>query len=112
MRYDGQLCFRTASEVKIKRVQQVASNATSTSRFGTGIGIDMSSGTAEEAADRALSAVARKLDKALSVQYTVNQLIRDATDSRNLARIFKGEFVTEFLLSLSLNHSIGWSALC
>lgn len=79
----------TANEVKVKRVQQI-SNPTGATRLGTGIGIDMSSGTAEEAADRALSDVARKLDKALSVQYTVNQLIRDATDSRNLAQIYKG----------------------
>ncbi|KXN87389.1 Serine/threonine-protein kinase TEL1 [Leucoagaricus sp. SymC.cos] len=58
---------------------------------GFGIGIDMSSGTAEEAADRALSSVARKLDKSLSVEYTVNQLIAEATDHWNLARIFAGE---------------------
>jgi ataxia telangiectasia mutated family protein len=51
----------------------------------------MSSGTAEEAADRALSSVARKLDKALSVQYTVNQLITDATHEDNLATIFSGK---------------------
>lgn len=86
------LYSRTASEVKVKRIQQGVSAATTgTVRFGTGIGIDMNSGTAEEAADRALSSVSRKLDKALSVQYTVNQLIRDATDTRNLAQIFKGE---------------------
>jgi ataxia telangiectasia mutated family protein len=59
--------------------------------LGFGIGIDMSSGTAEEAADRALSSVSRKLDKSLSVEYTVNQLIAEATDPFNLARIFVGE---------------------
>lgn len=86
------LRFRTASDVKVKRIQQgVVASAANTVRFGTGIGIDMSSGTAEEAADRALSSVARKLDKALSVQYTVNQLVRDATDPRNLAQIFTGK---------------------
>ncbi|GAA5937662.1 hypothetical protein JCM1841_000247 [Sporobolomyces salmonicolor] len=41
-------------------------------------------------ADRALSIVASKLDTRLSVQYTVNQLIQEATDLRNLARIFSG----------------------
>jgi ataxia telangiectasia mutated family protein len=50
----------------------------------------MSSGTADEAADRALSSVARKLDKALSVEYTVNELIAEATDLVNLATIFPG----------------------
>jgi len=50
----------------------------------------MSSGTAEESADRALSSVSRKLDKALSVEYTVNELIAEATDLFNLASIFTG----------------------
>lgn len=51
----------------------------------------MSSGTEEEAADRALSSVARKLDKALSVQYTVNQLVTDATHDDNLGIIYSGK---------------------
>ncbi|KAF8074865.1 hypothetical protein FPV67DRAFT_1475236, partial [Lyophyllum atratum] len=81
----------TASETKIKRAQEGASAATSnTARFGTDIGIDMSSGTAEEAADRALSSVARKLDKSLSVQSAVTQLLREATDIRNLSQIYFG----------------------
>lgn len=61
-----------------------------TNRFG-GIGIDMESGTAEESADRALSSVSRKLDRALSVEYTVNELIAEATDPFNLASIFSGK---------------------
>lgn len=55
-----------------------------------GIGIDMSSGTAQEAADRALSSVSRKLDKSLSVESTVNELIAEATDPGNLGKIFCG----------------------
>ncbi|KAG5647810.1 hypothetical protein DXG03_007732 [Asterophora parasitica] len=81
----------TASETKIKRVQGGASaSTTNTARPGIDIGIDMSSGSAEEAADRALSSVARKLDKSLSVQTVVNQLVTEATDTRNLAQIFHG----------------------
>ncbi|KAF5383511.1 hypothetical protein D9615_003617 [Tricholomella constricta] len=81
----------TASETKIQRVQQgVSASTTNTARFGIDIGIDMSSGSAEEAADRALSSVARKLDKSLSVQTVVNQLVTEATDIRNLAQIFYG----------------------
>ncbi|KZP09916.1 hypothetical protein FIBSPDRAFT_922456 [Athelia psychrophila] len=72
---------RTASDLKIKRAQ---ANASTTS-------IDMSSGTADEAADRALSSVSRKLDKNLSVEYTVNELIAEATDIANLATIFPGK---------------------
>lgn len=41
--------------------------------------------------DRALSSVTRKLDKSLSVEYTVNQLIAEATDLVNLALMFVGK---------------------
>jgi ataxia telangiectasia mutated family protein len=84
---------RTASELKVKQVQGNAT-ATAGARNDTaryGIGIDMSSGTADEAADRALSSVARKLDKTLSVEYTVNDLIAEATDVVNLATMFPGQ---------------------
>lgn len=79
----------------MQRVQRGAPTdptAAGTGRFGFGLGIDMSSGSAEEAADRALSSVARKLDKALSVEYTVNQLVTAATSTTNLALIFPGSY--------------------
>lgn len=41
-------------------------------------------------ADRALTVVAKKLGKALSVEATVNGLIRQATDERNLAVLYCG----------------------
>ncbi|KAI9736136.1 MAG: Serine/threonine-protein kinase tel1 [Cirrosporium novae-zelandiae] len=41
-------------------------------------------------ADRALTVVAKKLAKTLSVQATVNELIQQATDERNLAVLFCG----------------------
>jgi ataxia telangiectasia mutated family protein len=86
--------LRTASELKIKRAQSNSGSTTTTHHDATrgfgGIGIDMSSGTADEAADRALTSVARKLDKALSVEYTVNELIAEATDPVNLATIYHG----------------------
>jgi len=50
----------------------------------------MESNTADEAADRALSSVSRKLDKSLSVEYTVNQLVADAMDSVNLSHMYSG----------------------
>ncbi|KAF8906302.1 hypothetical protein CPB84DRAFT_1844550 [Gymnopilus junonius] len=83
----------TASEVKVKQAQSDLPTTTpvnDTARFNLGIGIDMSSGTADEAADRALNSVARKLDKSLSVESTVNELIAEATDPSNLATIFHG----------------------
>ena len=54
-------------------------------RFGGG-----ASAPVNEAADRALNSVARKLDKSLSVEYTVNELIAEATDIVNLATIYHG----------------------
>jgi ataxia telangiectasia mutated family protein len=84
---------RTASELKVKRIQDNTTTApTNNDTVRYGIGIDMTSGNADEAADRALSSVARKLDKTLSVEYTVNQLIAEATDPVNLATIYHGTF--------------------
>ncbi|KAJ7612476.1 hypothetical protein DFH06DRAFT_1274623 [Mycena polygramma] len=85
----------TASELKLKNVQKDADGAAGAGlgRFRTGlggIGIDMASGTADEAADRALTGVARKLDKSMSVEYTVNELIAEATDPMRLATIWWG----------------------
>ena len=41
-------------------------------------------------ADRALTVVAKKLSRSLSVQATVNELIQMATDERNLAVLYCG----------------------
>lgn len=57
-----------------------------------GINISMTSGSVDEAADRALTSVARKLEKTLSVEYTINELIAEATDSSNLANMYWGTF--------------------
>lgn len=90
----------------MKHAQSDAPTATSipndTSRFNLGIGIDMTSGSADEAADRALSSVARKLDKSLSVESTVNELLAEATDPTNLATLYYGELVCDL--------SVGWAA--
>jgi len=43
-----------------------------------------------EGAERALTSVSRKLDASLSVEYTVNELINEATDIASLSRIFPG----------------------
>lgn len=75
--------YRSTSEAKLQRVQGV--NAASTPGE-----LNLSSGYAEEAADRAVSGVVRKLDKSLSVEYTVNDLIAQATDVNNLAVIYHG----------------------
>ena len=94
---------RTASEFKIKRAQASSSTTDPTSSrvFTSAHGgvpeLDMSSGTADEAADRALTTVGRKLDRGLSTEYTVNELIAEATDSANLACMFIGGSVWHFV---------------
>ncbi|KAJ7224312.1 hypothetical protein GGX14DRAFT_425135 [Mycena pura] len=81
----------TASEMKLKNVQDGAGPTRVWGGMGMGgIGIDMASGTADEAADRALTGVARKLDKLMSVEYTVNELIAEATDAMRLASMWYG----------------------
>ncbi|KAI0369207.1 hypothetical protein BV20DRAFT_946724 [Pilatotrama ljubarskyi] len=97
----------TASELKIKRVQERVPDGTAqltgeALRFA--IGIDMAGGAADEAADRALSTVARKLDKTLSVEYTVNELVTEASDPSNLALMYVGACMVSELLLPWLNQ--------
>ncbi|KAI0063978.1 hypothetical protein BV25DRAFT_1837166 [Artomyces pyxidatus] len=81
----------TANESKIKRAQGPhAPEPVKRDASRSVIGLDMSSGAVDEAADRALTAVTRKLDKSLSVEYTVNDLLAEATDPANLALMFHG----------------------
>ena len=76
--------------MKVRKVQADSAQPTYDTGFGLGIGIDMDSGMEDEAADRALNGVARKLDKSLSVEYTVNELTSEASDVSNLALMFYG----------------------
>lgn len=104
---------RTASEFKIKRAQAAQPDETAQltgEAFRFAVGIDMASGATDEAADRALSAVARKLDKTGSVEYTVNELITEASDLTNLALMYIGEPVPRVEAQpISLTLPIGWA---
>ncbi|KAI0091661.1 hypothetical protein BDY19DRAFT_638931 [Irpex rosettiformis] len=89
----------TASDMKLQGVQSTPARdrVEESTRDGAdnalnriiGFNVSTASG-ADEAADRALSAVARKLDKTLSIEFTVNELIAEATDVVNLANMFIG----------------------
>ncbi|KAJ7281510.1 hypothetical protein C8J57DRAFT_1559254 [Mycena rebaudengoi] len=79
----------TASEIKLNKVQNVGSASRGDNRIAVAA-MDDTSGTADDAAERALMSVRRKLDKSLSVEYTVNELIAEATDPMKLAAIFPG----------------------
>ncbi|CAE6436426.1 unnamed protein product [Rhizoctonia solani] len=71
----------SAAPVKFKHIQGTADADMD------GAGLDSAEA---EAADRALSSVARKLDTSMSVEYTVNDLIATATDPANLSQLFVG----------------------
>lgn len=65
-------------------------------------------------ADRALTVVRKKLGKTLSVPATVNELIQQATDERNLALLYCGMYnyaATMMILHLyMLTTCTGWAA--
>lgn len=74
---------RTANPFKLRRAQDVLASAAATEANP----VDVIAG---DNADRAIRGVRHKLEKALSVQYTVNELITSATDEHNLCLIFGG----------------------
>ncbi len=43
-------------------------------------------------ADRVLGEISKKLNKHMSIEYTVNELIRTARDPKNLAVIYSGKY--------------------
>jgi serine-protein kinase ATM len=91
--------YRTASAMKLKGAQSVTEESKTDEALNHIIGFNLSTATGvDEAADRALTTVARKLDKTLSVEFTVNELIAEATDVGNLAMMYMGESLGLFIL--------------
>ena len=89
--------FRTASEMRIKRAQSAYHETASdlaVEAFKFTVGLELSAGTAEEAAERALSSVTRKLDKNLDIKETIQALLSDATNDANLANMYIGKSLT------------------
>ena len=94
LRYDPLVSW-SASPLKKKRQQQEQEEGdedygagTSRGKKETGrLGSDKGD---EGEADRALTVVKKKLSKSLSVTATVNELIQQATDEKNLALLFAG----------------------
>jgi ataxia telangiectasia mutated family protein len=89
LRYDP-LYSWSLSPLRLKRLQDDQAEA-------GGLGKDVSDGMGggekkdeQGEADRALTVVSKKLSKTLSVTATVNELIQQATDERNLALLFAG----------------------
>lgn len=83
--------------MRIKRAQSAYHETASelaVEAFKFTVGLELSAGTADEAAERALNSVTRKLDKGLNVMETVQTLISDATNDANLANMYIGEPLT------------------
>lgn len=87
LRYDP-LYSWTLSPLRAKRIQEAQDNSEDGLETPGSKKLDDGAGEA----DRALSVVEKKLSKTLSVAATVNELIQQATDERNLAVLFAGEF--------------------
>jgi len=87
LRYDP-LYSWTLSPLRAKRVQDQGTgrNIGDGEEPGSTVKKEQEAGQA----DRALSIVEKKLSKTLSTAATVNELIQQATDERNLARLFVG----------------------
>jgi ataxia telangiectasia mutated family protein len=93
LRYDP-LYSWSASPVRLAKLQEGQSAALAAADVGT-----VNERTKEVVnepgeADRALTVVNKKLSKTLSVTATVNDLINQATDVRNLAVLFSGKYPT------------------
>ncbi|RHZ52673.1 DNA-binding protein kinase TEL1 [Aspergillus thermomutatus] len=88
LRYDP-LYSWTVSPLRMKRMQD-AQEAGDGPPMISGAAEDQRSANEPSEADRALTVVAKKLSKTLSVTATVNELIQQATDERNLAVLYCG----------------------
>lgn len=100
LRYDP-LYSWTLSPLRMKKMQdaQEAENGAVTSNEG---GKKTNLNEPNEA-DRALTVVRKKLGKSLSVAATVNELIQQATDEKNLAVLYCGKYIN-YLTMNSCKH--------
>jgi ataxia telangiectasia mutated family protein len=90
LRYDP-LYNWTVSSMRAKRMQQAQSEQQPSEDVDdTSTGTKKKDADEPNEADRALSVVTKKLSKTLSVTATVNELIQQATDDRNLAVWYAG----------------------
>ena len=86
LRYDP-LYSWSLSPLRLKKMQDAQ---TENPALPDGEGVEGKKDNEPGEADRALTVVAKKLSKSLSVTATVNELIQQATDERNLAVLFAG----------------------
>lgn len=98
---------RTISPLRMKKMQENQFEAQS----GTVSPVIKGKEESESEADRALTVVAKKLSKTLSVGATVNELIQQASDERNLSLLYSGGRPSPHICSFyRANESLGWAA--
>ncbi|PKX97560.1 DNA-binding protein kinase TEL1 [Aspergillus novofumigatus IBT 16806] len=108
LRYDP-LYSWTLSPLRMKRMQD-AQEAGDGPPMISGAAEDQRSANEPSEADRALTVVAKKLSKTLSVTATVNELIQQATDERNLAVLYCGmslEFLSTMMSKANVISRLG-----
>jgi len=97
LRYDP-LYSWTISPIKLKNMQR-GEGRDESEILAEDIFVKPNQGTKDDGeAERSLEIVNKKLAGALSVGATVNELIQQATDVKNLALLFSGEYIPGTLL--------------
>lgn len=90
LRYDP-LYSWSVSPLRLKRMQEHQTDLTASAKpVDEDVALNNKRENEPGEADRALTVVSKKLSKSLSVTATVNELIQQATDERNLALLFCG----------------------
>lgn len=106
LRYDP-LYSWSLSPLRIRRMQETENAAEEEAKTTRGVSNTAGLGAKKRdvnepsEADRALTVVAKKLGKSLSVEATVNELIQQATDERNLALLYCGNSFAFYSFQLS-----------
>ena len=116
LRYDP-LYSWSISPVRLAKMQEAQSAAPEVTSSATGDGVPSKDKkeivNQPSEADRALTVVNKKLSKTLSVTATVNDLINQATDEKNLAVLFSGECSHTLIYMIKvilLTKVVGWAA--
>ncbi|KAI9703132.1 MAG: Serine/threonine-protein kinase tel1 [Candelina mexicana] len=113
LRYDP-LYSWSISPLRVKKMQEAQSEVAPPSNGdATAAAAETSKKRADSEpgeADRALTVVSKKLSKSMSVTATVNELILQATDERNLAVLYCGRLCKLSLDNQPLLTDQGWAA--
>jgi serine-protein kinase ATM len=107
LRYDP-LYSWSISPARLAKLQEEQSAAPAAANVGNGSERPKEAVNEPGEADRALTVVEKKLSKTLSVTATVNDLINQASDERNLAVLYSGK--SRNMLPRHFLTSLGWAA--